>query len=116
LYLAATFPFVLAYQVFVFPLIVTVMLLALEVSRLIEAPVQGQIQNKYAIIAILAGVVVSFAFGLLASITGFIDGWRAGWSLAHGRSVKDTWLCTFGLRQLVRIFARLRGLTRRQNQ
>jgi hypothetical protein len=87
--MASTFPFVFAYQIMALPAVIVMLLFAAALSWLIE-PGASTTQNP-----VIIGVAILVALGsviivLVASVVGFFDGWRAGWRLAGGRSIKET--------------------------
>ncbi|MET3912095.1 ABC-type long-subunit fatty acid transport system fused permease/ATPase subunit [Bradyrhizobium sp. S3.3.6] len=87
--MASTFPFVFAYQIVASPAVILLLLFAAALSWLIEpgaSTTQNPVIIGVAILVALASVIVV----LVASVVGFFDGWRAGWRLARGRSIKET--------------------------
>jgi len=87
--MASTFPFVLAYQIMASPVVIVMLLGAAAVSWLIEPGVsttENPVIIGGAILAVLGSIIVV----LVSSVVGFLDGWRAGWRLARGRSIKET--------------------------
>ncbi|WP_234684284.1 hypothetical protein [Bradyrhizobium monzae] len=87
--MASTFPFVFAYQIMALPAVIVMLLFAAALSWLFE-PGASTTQNP-----VIIGVAILVAVGsvivvLVASVVGFFDGWRAGWRLARGRSIKET--------------------------
>jgi hypothetical protein len=78
---AATFPFVFAYQIMVASVVLAMLLGAFALWRLLE-PVPT-VKNP---IVIGGVVIVSFGSAIImfvASVAGFADGWRTGWGGAR---------------------------------
>ena len=76
----ASFPGVIMYQVFGFPLA----LLYLAISLLVMAFVQPG--DK---VTTVVAAVGTLGIAAAASLAGFWSGWRAGWKLAAGSSVRE---------------------------
>jgi hypothetical protein len=91
---AATFPFVFAYQIIAAPVVLTMLLGAFALWRFLE-PV-STIKNP-----VVAGGFIMF----VASLAGFADGWRTGWGLARGRPINETLSCTIPKRCLNRLMS-----------
>jgi len=87
--MAATFPFVFAYQIAASPAVVVMVLGAAALSRLVE-PGGSTTENPVIIGAAILAALGSVMVVLVSSVIGFFDGWRAGWRLARGRSIKET--------------------------
>jgi hypothetical protein len=87
--MAATFPFVFAYQIMASPAVIVMLLVVAALNRVLE-PAVSSTENPVIIGAAILGVLGSVAVVLVASVVGFFDGWRAGWRLARGRSIKET--------------------------
>jgi preprotein translocase subunit SecY len=86
--MASTFPFVFAYQIIAVPAVIVMLLGAATLSWFLEPGVsttENPVTIGGAIVAVLGSVVVV----LVSSVAGFFDGWRAGWRLARGCSIKE---------------------------
>ena len=87
--MASTFPFVLAYQIMASPAVIAMMLGAAALNRFLE-PGVSTTENPIIIGGTILAVLGSVIVVLVSSVVGFFDGWRAGWRLASGRSIKAT--------------------------
>ena len=87
--LAATvvFPFVLAYQILVAPVVLALLFGAVAIGKFLEPEARGATEHPVVIGAFLTVVVVSFVLMVIVSVAGFIDGWRTGWGLARRHSL-----------------------------
>jgi hypothetical protein len=92
--MAATFPFVFAYQIMASPAVIVMLLVVAALNRFLE-PAVSTTENPVIIGAAILGVLGSVAVVLVSSVVGFFDGWRAGWRLARGRSIRETLSDTF---------------------
>jgi hypothetical protein len=100
---AATFPFVFAYQIMVAPVVLSMLLGAFALWRLLEPvpTVKNPIVIGGVIIAIFGSAIIMF----VASVAGFADGWRTGWGLAHGRPINEMLSYTIPKRWLNRLIS-----------
>jgi ABC-type phosphate transport system permease subunit len=102
--IAATFPFVFAYQIMAAPVVLTILLGAFALWRLLE-PVSTKKNPVVAggfFIAIIGSAIIMF----VASLAGFADGWRTGWGLARGRPINETLSYTIPKKCLDRLMSR----------
>ena len=86
--MVATFPFVFAYQIMVSPAVIMMVLGAAALGWFLE-PGRSTTENPVIIGAAILTALGSVAVVLVSSVAGFFDGWRAGWRLARGRSIKE---------------------------
>jgi hypothetical protein len=107
--MAATFPFVILYQILAAPFVAGILVAAWglwRLWRLLDPSASTTTENPY-VIGISIGVAsLSFGIMLATSLTGFYEGWRAGWSCARGRRFQEVmWEGPIArrLRQLLRV-------------
>lgn len=87
--MASTFPFVFAYQIMALPAVVVILLFVVALGWFLE-PGVSTTQNPVLIGASILAVLGAVITVLASSVVGFFDGWRAGWRLARGLSIKET--------------------------
>lgn len=104
LVVATTFPFVFAYQIVAAPIVLTILLGAFALWRVLE-PV-STIKNPVVIGGFIISIFGSAIIMFVASVAGFADGWRTGWGLAHGRPISETLSYTIPKRCLNRLMSR----------
>jgi hypothetical protein len=103
--MASTFPFVFAYQIMAVPAVMVMFLFAVAVSRFLEpggSTTQNPVIIGVSIFAFLGAMIVFLA----SSVVGFLDGWRAGWRLASGRTLKEALSDTIAKRWFDRLKTR----------
>jgi hypothetical protein len=84
----ATIPGILAYQLVVAPVALAILSAGLLVGRLIEPPTPTHFtSNPIVILLTIVTVFLAAGIGVIASLAGFLCGWRAGWALASGRDL-----------------------------
>jgi hypothetical protein len=87
--MAATFPFVLAYQL-IAALVIGSLLLFLRIFwKELEPGTSSMTQNPFVIVMSIGIGLLCLVTAFAASATGFYEGWRTGWMCANGRSVRE---------------------------
>jgi hypothetical protein len=87
--MAGTFPFVFAYQIAAAPLVAALLLLGWALWKILEAGTSSTTENPVIIIVSIGAALLSSGVVLLASLTGFYEGWRTGWACGSGRVLRD---------------------------
>lgn len=87
--MAGTFPFVFVYQVAVAPLVAGILLAAWAFWKILEPGDSTVTQNPLVIGVSIAIAFLSFGAMLVASLAGFYEGWRFGWSCGKGQPWRD---------------------------
>lgn len=101
---AATFPFVFAYQIIAAPVVLGAPLGAFILGMLVDpASLGGTTKNLVVIVGFISAFFVSAIILFVASVTGFVDGWRTGWELARGRPINEVLSHTIAKRCLKRL-------------
>jgi hypothetical protein len=86
--MAGTFPFVLAYQVLVAPVVAIVLIFGWALWKLLEPGSSSTTQNPVVIAVSIGVVFFSLAAMLTASLAGFYDGWFIGWKCGGGHKFR----------------------------
>jgi hypothetical protein len=103
---AATFPFVFAYQIMAAPVAFTMLLGAFVLAILVgPASLGGTTKNPVVIVGFISAVFGSAIIMFVASVAGFVDGWRTGWGLARGRPINEMLSYTIPKRWLNRLIS-----------
>jgi hypothetical protein len=104
---AATFPFVFAYQFVTLPVVFTLLLGAFALERLVDPASLGggTTKNPVVIIGFISAISGSTFITFVASVFGFVDGWRTGWGLARGRPLNEILSYTMPRRWLNRLMS-----------
>jgi hypothetical protein len=111
--MAGTFPFVFAYQIVVAPIVAVVLLLGWSFWKILEPGASTTTENPLVIVVSIGTLLLSFAAMILASLTGFYEGWRAGWAYGKGRILREVLSQSPGCRILQRGVDLGRALLRR---
>ena len=112
--MAATFPFVFAYQVAAAPLVAGLLFIAWALWKFLEPGASTTTQNPFVIIVSIGAALSSFCAMLGISLAGFYEGWRTGWACGKGFKLRDVLSEAPTLRLLFRLLQKtpLRGLIR----
>jgi hypothetical protein len=86
------------------PIVLTMLLAAVALWRLLD-PVSTTTKNPVVIGGFIAFVFGSAIIMFVASVAGYVDGWRTGWGLARGRSVNEMLSCTIPKKWLDRVLS-----------
>jgi hypothetical protein len=106
--MAATFPFVIAYQILAAPFVATILLVAWGVWKFLEPGTSTTTENPFVIGVSIGAAFLSFGLMLATSLAGFYEGWRVGWAWARGRRLREA----MWERPTVRLLHRLRQRAR----
>src|SRR5262245_18316651 len=86
--MAGTFPGVIAYQILAVPVVLMILVGIRFFWKLLESGDSTVTNNPIVIIVSIGGALIAFVIVLGASLAGFWEGWRAGWSLMMGQSIQ----------------------------
>jgi hypothetical protein len=105
---AATFPFVFAYQFVTLPVVFTLLLGAFVLEILVDPASLGggTTKNPVVIIGFISALFGSTFVTFVASVLGFVDGWRTGWGLARGCPLNEMLSYTMPKECLNRLMSR----------
>lgn len=87
--MAATFPFVIVYQILAAPVIGGVLVIAWGVWKILEPGASTETANPLVIGVSIAAACLAFGLMLAMSLAGFYEGWRVGWAWAKGRRFRE---------------------------
>ena len=87
--MAATFPFVFAYQIVAAPLVAGLLVLAWAFWKILDPGASEKTQNPFVSVVSLGIAVTSLCLILGMSLAGFYEGWRTGWACGKGLSLRD---------------------------
>jgi hypothetical protein len=112
--MAATFPFLFAYQIAAGPLVAGLLFVAWASWKILDPGASATTQNPIVIVVSIGIALLSFCAILGMSLAGFYDGWRTGWACGEGRRFRDALSEAPTLRLLFRLLqkAPLRSLSR----
>ena len=112
--MAATFPFVLAYQIAAAPFVAGLLFVAWAFWKILEPGASTTTQNPFVIVVSIGAALSSFCAVLGMSLAGFYEGWRTGWACGKGLRLRDVLSEAPTLRLLSRLLQKtpLRGLAR----
>jgi hypothetical protein len=112
--MAATFPFVFAYQVAAAPLVAGLLFVAWAFWKILEPGASATTQNPFVIIVSILAALSSICAMLGLSLAGFYEGWRTGWACGKGLKLRDVLSEAPTLQPLFRLLQKtpLRGLIR----
>jgi len=87
--MAATFPFVFAYQIVAAPFVAGLLFLAWAFWKILDPGASEVTQNPFVIVGSLGIALTSLCLMLGMSLAGFYDGWRTGWAWGKGLRLRD---------------------------
>jgi hypothetical protein len=87
--MAATFPFVIAYQILAAPFVAGVLLANFAFWKILEPGNSTTTENPLIIGVSIGAAFLSLSLMLAMSLAGFYEGWRAGWACAKGRRFQE---------------------------
>ena len=86
--MAATFPFVFAYQIVAAPFVAGLLFLAWSSGKILDPGASETTQNPFVIVVSLGFALTSLCLMLAMSLAGFYEGWRTGWACGKGLSLR----------------------------
>jgi hypothetical protein len=85
--MAATFPFVFAYQIVAAPFVAGLLFLAGAFWRILDPGASEQ--NPFVTLVSIGIAITSLCLMLGMSLAGFYEGWRTGWACGKGLNLRD---------------------------
>lgn len=87
--MAATFPFVFAYQIVAAPFVAGLLFLAWAFWKILEPGASATTQNPFVSLVSIGIALTSLCTMLGMSVAGFYEGWRTGWACGKGLRLWD---------------------------
>lgn len=112
--MAATFPFVFAYQIVAAPFVAGLLFLAWAFWKILDPGASATTQNPFISLVSIGIALTSLCTMLGMSLAGFYEGWRTGWACGKGLGFRDVLSEAPTLKLLLRLLQKspLRRLAR----